>query len=1122
MKKSIRILALLFAGTLSLNAQQSTITVISNSNGETVLRMTGGAVSFVNVTTPRGTAVLPQIEGGSPMLKTGAPELEKLTASVIIPDRGQTSIEIVSSTVEEMYNVDVAPSKGNFDRSINPASVPYTYGELYNRSEFFPAAQAELRAPYIARDFRGQTVVFHPFRYNPATRTLLVYREMVVKVKTTGGQGINEFNRTGFSVSPEFRNIYGRQFVNYPQVTSSFYTPVGEQGEMLLIAPASYMGTLQPFIDWKMQRGIKVTAVDVATIGNNAAAIKAYIANFYNNNTLAFVLLAGDAAQVTPSQTAAGPSDNDYTYIVGSDHYPDCFIGRFSAENTTQLATMVTRTISYERNPVIDPRYAHCLGIASDQGPGDDNELDYEHQQLIGSRLLSFTYTNFHEVYDGSQGGGDAPGNPNPADVTTVVNAGVGIINYTGHGSASSFSTSGFSSTQVDQLTNTQVWPFIFSVACVNGDFVNNTCFAEHWIRAKHPTTDAPTGAVAVIMSTINQSWNPPMEGQDEMNEIMIETFANNIKRSFGGITMNGCMKMNDTYGGGGEDMTDTWTIFGDPSVMVRTKDAVSMTVSHAPSMILGATSFNVACSMNDAQVTLWQSGQILGTGTVSGGNVTVNFAVPVSSTAQVTVTAVAFNCAPYQGPVSVIPPAGPYVQNTLITINDPTGNNNNLADYSENVTLDVTLQNIGVASAGNVTAVLSTTDANVTITDNTENYGTMNASATQLQANAYGLSIANNVTDQHIVPFTLTITDAAANTWTSTFNVTLQAPVLGTGSLSINDPLGNNNSSMDPGETFNVLIPTGNTGHSNSVNAIGVLSSTSPFITINNNNLPLGVININGTVNAVFSVTLSSSASIGAAVDLNYVVTAGAYSATANYQEFVSIATETFETNSFTQYPWTTAGNLPWITTTDNALDGIYCSKSGAIGNSQTSEMSITVTALANDSISFWYAVSSEDTYDFLKFYIDNQLVAQWSGAVNWTYTSYAVTAGTHTFRWVYEKDYVYSDGQDCAWIDNVTFPPSQFNVGISELPGSNVLNMFPNPATDNVTFTWNASQTGNTDLVILDAAGRIVAAPLSRSVFAAGEQRFVWSTEGLSAGVYFVRFTVDGETSVSKLIKN
>ena len=62
------------------------------------------------------------------------------------------------------------------------------------------------------------------------------------------------------------------------------------------------------------------------------------------------------------------------------------------------------------------------------------------------------------------------------------------------------------------------------------------------------------------------------MEGQDHMNLILTEMSENSQSRSFGGISMNGCMKMNDTYGSSGDEMTDTWTCFGDPSVMVRTK----------------------------------------------------------------------------------------------------------------------------------------------------------------------------------------------------------------------------------------------------------------------------------------------------------------------------------------------------------------------------------------------------------------------------------------------------------------------------------------------------------------------------------------------------------------------
>ncbi|MDZ7777584.1 MAG: C25 family peptidase propeptide domain-containing protein [Bacteroidales bacterium] len=42
------------------------------------------------------------------------------------------------------------------------------------RMHFYPADHAILRTPYILRDYRGQTIVVNPFRYNPVTKELRV------------------------------------------------------------------------------------------------------------------------------------------------------------------------------------------------------------------------------------------------------------------------------------------------------------------------------------------------------------------------------------------------------------------------------------------------------------------------------------------------------------------------------------------------------------------------------------------------------------------------------------------------------------------------------------------------------------------------------------------------------------------------------------------------------------------------------------------------------------------------------------------------------------------------------------------------------------------------------------
>jgi hypothetical protein len=73
---------------------------------------------------------------------------------------------------------------------------------------------------------------------------------------------------------------------------------------------------------------------------------------------------------------------------------------------------------------------------------------------------------------------------------------------------------------------------------------------------------------------------------------------------------------------------------------------------------------------------------------------------------------------------------------------------------------------------------------------------------------------------------------------------------------------------------------------------------------------------------------------------------------------------------------------------------------------------------------ISFFYKVSSERYFDYLRFYIDGVLQDEWSGNKGWTKVSFTVGAGRRTFEWVYSKDGSSSYGSDTAWIDGIVFP--------------------------------------------------------------------------------------------------
>ena len=181
--------------TLTVSAQKNKATLISSTSEETIISFNFNDYSFKTVTTPRGEASVLVAEKMSAIMDKGAPDLPKYTESIIIPDLANMEVKVLSSDYTEVANVDIAPSKGNFTRDIDPESVPYTYGKAYTKNAFYPGQLAGLNAPYIMRDFRGQALQVFPFQYNPVTKVLRVYTSLEIKVTKKDDNGENPLVR---------------------------------------------------------------------------------------------------------------------------------------------------------------------------------------------------------------------------------------------------------------------------------------------------------------------------------------------------------------------------------------------------------------------------------------------------------------------------------------------------------------------------------------------------------------------------------------------------------------------------------------------------------------------------------------------------------------------------------------------------------------------------------------------------------------------------------------------------------------------------------------------------------------------------------------------------------------
>ncbi|MCL2133719.1 MAG: C25 family cysteine peptidase, partial [Bacteroidales bacterium] len=677
--------------TMGAGKMQNETVLVQQRSDETIIKFNLNEVELIEVDTDYGKAFIPMSDDAPLMLEKGSPELLYLTSTFIIPDTGDSELEIAYGDYQEFEHIEIAPSKGNLSRSIDPQTVPYVKGNIYQKDGFYPEVLANLREPFIMRDLRGQSVDVYPIQYNPVTKVLRIYSEITVKVKNISQTGISEFtgHKRHSSIDPEFDAIYGSLFINHTGVAQERGYPTGEEGEILIICHHAFMNAMKPYVDWKRTIGRKTTMVSTAVITPSltAANIWTYIHNYYNNpaNNLAYVLLVGDYAEILPRVYSSGQhshsvvSNNYFGQLSGTNSSPstymDVLIGRMSAQAAAHVETQVQRTIWYERDlTTSDTWLSAAIGIATNEGGGgghDGAELDYVHMNNIRTRLMTYGYTPVYQEY----GAGSGVTTTTVANISARFNSGVGMANYCNHGSeiawtlSSGYSSINYGVANVNALTNNGKLPYIFSVACLNGRFNHTSdCFAEAWMRRQY--NDQPAGAVATLMASVSIAWAPPMTAQDEFVNICMDLASPypgtqpGIKRTFAGAALNATQKMLLRHGTGALNLGDfnSWNVFGDPTLMIRTKTPQAMTVSYDPFISIGVNDFTVDCDTEGALVTMSYIDSsdeviILGTGTVVGGTVNLTLNETIASNGTITIAVVARDRVTYVGEILAASP---------------------------------------------------------------------------------------------------------------------------------------------------------------------------------------------------------------------------------------------------------------------------------------------------------------------------------------------------------------------------------------------------------------------------------------------------------------------------------
>jgi len=1148
---SLLLLALLSFSILTVNAGdikvkigETKLTISQNSYTKLNFSNSFEKLTYKTVKTGQGMFTELTIPEYGNSITIGDPKLPMLKKIIEIPVGATPTVNIVSYTVKDYklsdYGIQdkLIPSQPSVSKDPRKTLPDFKYNKsTYEADQFNTGDLVTVDVLGMMRGERLARLNIAPVQYNPVTNTIRVYNDIVVEITYPGADVAQTISMKKNSYSLYFESMFDNQLLNYKPVIAAKDTMTKYPVKYVIVADPMFQTALQPFIQWKTKKGFTVVEAytNNAAVGTTTTSIKSYLQGLYNAGTASdpapsFVLFVGDVAQVPAFTGNAGTHVTDLYYCeYTGDYLPEVYYGRFSATSVSELQPQIDKTLEYEKYLMPDPSYLNQCVMIAGQDPTNgplygDGQINYGTTTYFNSAhgLTSHTYLFAVSGSSASQ-------------IISDVSSGVCMANYTAHGSPDGWANPSFGVADVATLANNHKYPLMIGNCCLSNKYDDAVCFGEALLRA------SGKGAVGYIGGSNSSYWdedywwgcgyktvvvNPTYNASTlgaydrtfhDHGELFGEWYASQDQMIFAGnlaVTQSGSSSA--------EYYWEIYCLMGDPSLMIYYGVPPALTATYSPLIPLGSTSFTVNTEPY-AYVAVSMGGVLYGAALANASGVAVVPLAAISAPGTADVVATKQNRSPFISTVTVANPSGPYVLYNSNILHDAAGNNNGQADFGETVTLDIALQNVGSASAAGVSAKLRTNDPYVTLTDTTQSWGTVANGITSTQTNAYTFNVAGIVPDQHSVPFTIVITDGSSNTWTGSFNILLNAPDLGIGTVTIDDASGNGNGRLDPGETVNVIISNSNAGHASAANATSNLALVSGAVAVNTASANLGTLaSLTGSANASFSVTVNPSAVIGSLVTLNNTLSSGAYSVQKPVNLLIGLVDEDWETGTFTKFNWMNGTNS-WSIDTVAPFEGVYDAKSDSIGDSDSSSIRISFNVLTNDTISFYKKVSSEEGYDFLKFYIDGVEKGSWSGTADgWGRVAVAVSAGVHTFKWSYEKDYSVSAGSNCAWIDYILFPPV-VTVGTSvEDMNADVasMNCFPNPFAIETAIAYSLKQDSKVTLKVYNSVGQEIATLVNGENKQAGYYTTTLNAAQLHSGIYHCVLSTDNKTIVRKLM--
>ena len=1005
----------------------------------------------------------------------GDPEVPVSRQLIAVPFGATPVVTVKNYTVDEYKLADFGinklyPHQASVSKSAKETKFAYNEAAYAAKgfNETLPIAEVSVLG--TMRGIQLGALQLNAVRYNASENTIRVYNNIEVEVAFKDADLALTEKTLVNTYSPYFRTVYASLFNEraildvYDEHPDLWAVPV----KILVVANRMFEEAMQPWITWKTEKGFYMDVNYTDEIGTSASAIKSFIVDKYNQGlaegqTPTFLIIVGDNNRVPQSQmgSATNKVTDLYYYAVAggsNDYFPDMFHSRFTCETVQEFLNVIDKSMMYEQYTMPDPSYLDNVLLVA----GWDSNWNPRVGKPTIQYAMNYYYNaehGFANVYNFLQ----TPYNQPYASMNTGVN----FVNYTAHGGDTEWSDPQFNVSNANALTN-------------NGKYflaMGNCCLAANWGYSSKSLGEAmiigkDKGAYAYIGSPVETYWyedyyfgvgatstmnqmplyqNTTMgvydaTFRDDFNSVSAIPFIGNVAVAYSHAN-NYQGSVSDQY------YWEAYHVLGDGSVCPYHTNPVANNVSHLPTLPIGMDSYNVSADPG-SYVGISKDGVLYGAGEI-GEEGTADIPItPITSGGDVKIVVTHPQRQPYIATVTAAAMDGAYIAFNDVQCEQPLVS-------GAYITPNVSLKNVGIQTANNVNVVMSTESEYIELVNTTANIPSIAPEEVVEIADAFSFNVDVAIPNNTRVRFFLTCT-SGDDVWECKFDMTFSAPEFDVTNIT--------NTNLTPGNNGTLTFGLSNIGGAAAENCVFEVYSSSNDIVMNGNSFEIPSIATGETISLPVDLSVGNNVELGATYEIAYLLTSGHYSTSGSYILTVGNIMENFETGDFSTYNWQFSGTGNWTIVSNETHSGTYSAKSGSISHSQQTDLILTTEVFTAGQVSFFKKVSSESNYDKLHFYIDNSEKGNWSGEDDWSQVSYPVTAGTHTFKWSYTKDSSVSNGSDCAWIDDIQFPPTSVTTVLAPITDLEAV-----VEENKVVLSWTAS--GNATTYVIRRNGEEIA---------------------------------------------